>query len=889
MSEVTGELGGQPILLENAATESTLQLLLQATLANSSNKSKAAQIQKLYEEALTKSTKSKYDEIKALEEEEKLREDLNRLLDKETARRKAVVEDLQTSMKRVAAFAGAMFSTAAPKITDFTNALEGIPILGPLFAAAGKIIQDNVEAVRKVSSTGADLGGSLMSIRSNAARAGVALDDYVDIVTRNSQAFARLSGNVATGTRVFNDISGVVQRKFGGQLAALGFSMAEISENIAGYIDIQSQLGHAQKMSQTELINGAAAYNFELDQMAKATGIERKALQDKIKQAAEDKRIRALQIDIGRQGGNVAKAFGMLKEKLGPMADGLFDIMLNEGNAMTGMGKSLTQYSSSAVDVMMQFKRDGDISKLMRGLGQVGAELEQSGEGFGGTLGLFTNVLSHKGNQMLDAFGFIPELKSLAQGLEPAAEQQRQIIEKNGRAAMGLDRMILNIRNLFVNIMAPLVNYFEKHFASIMGLLGKYATQFVNWITGLLDMLQDTGSFKPVLTQAVRDIMNNAAPILAEALKGLFLNPLVIGALVTTIGTMMFVAGAAGAVGRGVAGAGGALAERAIGGLTGSRRTTVPDVPDTKPGFMKTAEDKIRDRQSAKDAGGKGNKGGSKIADGVSGVTGGLLEGMANGLAAFGAKAPLILLGATTFSAATAIIIAGVGAGLAAASYLIGSSLPKLTEGMKSLESLDGNALQSAGLGIAAVAGGLAVFAVGGAAASASSVFSSFIDGLGGLFGAKSPLEKLKAFAAAGDDLGRSAQGFTAFKLAITDMPFDKLAFSDNQLKSLELGTARVKGLSNALSQVREEMKAVTQPSLTETLTATIKDVGTAISNKIAGTKEKGKSVEALMTDLNEKVDLLNTNMLSLVEIQERVAPDVRRTARNTRDASGRV
>jgi hypothetical protein len=53
---VSGELGGQPVFLENAATEATLEALLQATLANSPNKGKAAQIQKAYEEAVKRST-----------------------------------------------------------------------------------------------------------------------------------------------------------------------------------------------------------------------------------------------------------------------------------------------------------------------------------------------------------------------------------------------------------------------------------------------------------------------------------------------------------------------------------------------------------------------------------------------------------------------------------------------------------------------------------------------------------------------------------------------------------------------------------------------------------------------------------------------------------------
>lgn len=853
MAEVTGELGGQPIILENAATETTLQLLVQAVNASNPNRGRAAQIQKMYDEALTKTVKSKAKELKLLQEEEKSREDLNKAIDEETERRKKIVADLQEFSEVLGRGVSTAFATATPKITDFTDSLNGLPLVGPIFTALGRAVQGQLDAFRQLTSTGADLGGSLTDVRTSAAAAGLSLDDYVNVLTQNSETFARLTGNVATGARVFREISGAIQTNFGRQLANLGFTIGEVSEFTAGYLDIQTRLGHAQRMNQRELISGSQEYLLELDQLSKATGIERKQLQEKLKQAADDKRIRAMQLEIGRAGGNVATAFAMLKEKLGPAADSLFDIMFNQGVAMTDLGKSFQQFSPSVTQVMLQFRKDGDIDKLMRGLGVVGTELRQSGMSFGGSLTTLVNVTDRKGNEILGSFGFIPELEALGPGLIKAQQDQKDAIETANRASASFDRALLNIRNLFLTALGPALSYFESQSTRFITDVQQYVQRFANWITMLIDTTESKG-LSEAIGQMFSDIMSNAAPIIGRALFDLFTNPLVIAALASAIATASFVAGAAAKVG------GGAV-DMLSGGLGGSKGGPTRD-PKT----------------------GRFVKGGTAAAPGA-GLISGLIQGVGSGLAGIGAKAPLVLAGAAAIAGSIGLI----GAGIAGATWLMGKALPTLAEGMKSMEQLDGSKLMSAGAGMAALGGGLAAFSVTSLGSSVASVFTSLTDGIAGLFGAKSPLERLREFAVVGNDLGKSAEGFTAFKLALTDMPLQNLSFTDRQLANLDLGTAKVRRLSAALTTVREEMKAISTPSITETVTSAIKDIGEAITSKLGGKVGKEATVESLMTDLNNKVDRLNINMATLVTINQNMAPDLRKTARNTKAASGVV
>lgn len=124
----------------------------------------------------------------------------------------------------------------------------------------------------------------------------------------------------------------------------------------------------------------------------------------------------------------------------------------------------------------------------------------------------------------------------------------------------------------------------------------------------------------------------------------------------------------------------------------------------------------------AKSIGGGLMSGAGKIAGGGAGVgsspldavgkagggVGGALEGLAKGLTAF--ANPMILLGATILAGSLAILITGVGAGIAATMALIGLSLPVFSEGLKKLSEVDSSNFGSLALGMGALGLGLLSF-----------------------------------------------------------------------------------------------------------------------------------------------------------------------------------
>lgn len=859
--EVEGFIGSEEVVLKNAATETTLQLLVQAVNAANPNKGNAGRLQKMYEESLKKSNDGHVAALKKLKEEEKERDNINKLLDKEQDKRKKFIDDLDGVSRVLGRGFTAIFATATPKLADLTNALSGIPILGPIIGAFGQAAQDSIDNFRTLSSVGADLGNDINAVRFAAVDAGLSLDDFKNIVMNNATVLAGLEGNAATGVKRFAALSGSIQREVQPRLERLGFTMEETASGLVNYIDLQTQLGRAQKMTDMELRMGSEEYLMELDQLARATGLQRKEVMELQKQQLADKNVKNVMLGMSEaQRKEYQRTLTALKA-----AGGNTDIF---AKLVASGGRGLDNVSRSYARLYPEIARQAAAFSQNRGTFEGTAAAFNAGQraasGMNTAFYRNTALLGVLGKETNQAATEMAGMKVMAESLTDAERAQIEAVENAEKAAAGVDRTLLNLRNIFMSYLEPALKKFLDSVGGFAGLMdtekgaGKKLKEFMervgNYFKSLFDTLSsENGGVGAMFKQIGTDIVDVLVPVMGEALFKLFTHPTVLTAMglafTAAIGMAvvkaMVMSKITGMMGGG-AGAGSASAGRGVGRGAASL--------------------------------------GTGIGQGLGGLTSGILSGIAKGLEAF--SNPKVLIGATMLGASITVI----GAGIAGASWLLGKSLPTLAEGMKSLEDLDGEKLKSVGIGVAAVGGGLLAFGSASVIGSVTSAFGSLVDGIAGMFGAKSPIEKLKEFAVVGNELGKSAEGFTAFKMAITDMPLQNLSFTDKQLENLDIGTAKLRRLSGTLASVREEMKSISSPSITEAVTGAIKDIGTTITAKLGGDKvAKEKTVETLMTDLNSKVDRLNNNMANLVAIQERVAPSVEKTATYAKRNSGNL
>jgi len=120
------------------------------------------------------------------------------------------------------------------------------------------------------------------------------LDQFVELINNNSKTLAQFAGTVGQGRNALADISkGIVRSQLGRNLELMGFSIKDINEGIAGYVALQTQIGRAQKMSNEQLSQSAAAYLKEMDALSKVTGIQRKDMEAEMDRARSEQRFRA--------------------------------------------------------------------------------------------------------------------------------------------------------------------------------------------------------------------------------------------------------------------------------------------------------------------------------------------------------------------------------------------------------------------------------------------------------------------------------------------------------------------------------------------------------------------------------------------------------------------
>jgi hypothetical protein len=837
--QVTGELSGSPIFLENAATEATLEALLQATLANSPNKGKAAAIQKAYEEAVKKSTERQQGNTDALKrkdellaKEEKQRQDLNKQMQEEKEAREKLFNGLNELGQLVGKGLGAAFGTATPKVNDFTNALSGIPILGPIIGALGNALQGSIDNFRTLSTVGADFGTSVLGVRKVAERAGLSLETFTKTVTDNSSMLALLGGNAAAGAKIFQSVSASLQGPFQQGLANLGFTMEETAEYTAGYLAIQTRLGRAQRMTQDELNAGTQDYLLELDRLARVTGLRREELQKEIMSQTMDKRMKALAMQLGTFGTELMGTIGSIEAKNKDTAEGLKDIMLTNGAPITQQGKSIMLNNRALAEAAVAYKNQKiDIHQFnaaLRAGGKASADAQRANGGF-------MAGISHLNNGINDTFMAMSIFENHGLKAAEAADEQAYRLRVSGDALLNLDKSLLIIRDNFQAILLPSLQLFGDFLVNNVEFLEEFAVGLRKGLETFLDTFKKDG-IGAAIGQSLSGLGQIVGPILADILgetfRSLFTsNPVITGTIVAI--TALF------------------ASAKVIG--------AVKTIADTFGEGGGKGKGKVGPRP--------GSLGGWQNSGNMSGGPSSPVGGPAGGNLIKGGK--LFGVGA----------LASYGGGMAADS-LKEAGHTKSGAWMDMASTTAGMAGTGALLG--SMFGPLGTL-IGGGAGAAVGAGMGIYQNWGNFFGGgdKKTAEPDKKDI---DKAAQVAQTVTseevkALSAALKDLDYSKLTIKPEVFASLDSGTMKMRQLRGEVNAMTTSFRALDNTGL-DKITKGISSLSEEFEkfNKrfsidfMEVFKKLDKESQAtLLSQLNDKMDQLNSNALRLIEVQEEV------------------
>ena len=826
--QVTGELGGSPIFLENAATEATLEALLQATLANSPNKGKAAQIQKAYEEAVKRSTERQQGSTDALKrqaeaiaKEEKNRQDLNKQMQEEKEAREKLFNGLNELGQLVGKGLGAAFGTATPKVNDFTNALSGIPILGPIIGALGNALQGSIDNFRTLSTVGADFGVGVIEVRSEAAKAGLSLETFTKTIAENSGNFALLGGNAIEGAKRFQAVNASLQGPFQQGLARLGFSMEETAEYTAGYLAMQTKLGRAQRMTQEELNQGAQDYLIELDRLARVTGMSRAEAQKALDAQLQDKRMKALTASLGAFGTELNSTIAGIAGKDKDIAEGLKDLMVTNGAPITEMGKSIALNNPELARAAVAYKNQritaAEFEKSLRSAGRASNDRMKAE---GGNLALY----SHLGNGINNAVFQLGQFENYAEAAGASVNDQNKGLRNTANDLANLDKALLKIRDNFAKILMPTLEMFGNFLQKNVNFLDKFAISLRDGIEKFLNNMNDPKKgFAGAVTESLKGIGAVVGPVIADVLKetffALFTSNPVVTSLVVAI-TALFAA---------------AKVKGAIDTLSG-------------PGI------------ELPDKGGKGGAGkwGGRLLKGVKGFGVGSLVSIGGDLAAGAARDA-----GHTKTAAWADM-ASTTAGMAGTGALLGSFIP--------------------GVGTAIGAG------VGTVLGAGMGIYQNWGNFFGGGDKKSAAPEKGDMNTAAMVAQTVTSEEVKALAAALKDLDYSKLTIRPEVFASLDSGTLKMRQLRGEVNAMTKSFKALDDTGLDkitkgiQRLSEEFENFNNRFSVDFMNVFKKldKDSQAALLSQLNEKMDLLNTSAARLIEVQEEVEGHTKSMASKT-------
>ena len=664
-----------------------------------------------------------------------------------------IMEDVGNTLKKAFTLEnfGKVLGFAAGTATNFGKEMmkgsvelgdfaQHIPVIGGSLGVFTNILQDGLDTFRSLSDVGAGFGNDLVELRRNAAAAALPLDMFASMISQNADSMRLLGGTTSEGAKRFAQLSKEMRTgAFGERLMNMGFTMEDLNEGLGSYIDLQARLGRAGQMSNQQLVQGSQNYLTELDRLARVTGQSRKALQDEIAAMAQKSNLQALADAIGGEGGeNFLAGMAAARKLLPGFGDALED--LADGIPQTELGKKLAALSPAVADAAAAFGR-GQISQ---------EEFFDSLKNVGGPQLLeFVDGLDASTRQALlqqegfgELLGSVHEMRKFVDsnfdGAAAQAEQNRRNKINEGLATF--QQRIEEVRQKFMEAFID------------SGALDAIGTALVNFGDFLIGAMDGIAEFTKKLADG--DILGAVGDLITGSIKTLFENPGTVAAVVGGIAALFAAKSVVGAL----AGAFKSAISGTVSNVAGKLFSGGGAAPDASPSSRRKGP--AVGKGFAKSAGNAGAGVGNFIGQ----MGAGVMKGAAAGLQAF--ANPAILVGATILGGA----ITAIGAGIAGAAWLTGKALPTFVDGIKEFESLDGAAISAAASGMLDLTVAMAAFGAGTAVAGLGTLVGGITEGIGKLFGAEDPLDKVKRFADADIDAAKvktNAEAMVAFSTAM--------------------------------------------------------------------------------------------------------------------------
>jgi hypothetical protein len=523
MASVSGTIGGQPVVLDNAASEATLKAILAALKGNQSSLDKLAAAGGGAGGGGGGSSSGGGGGMGgAAKGASTALGMLGKVAGVGAGGAAAVLGGMVKGLSLFATGITGLIGTVAEavgalaglakqafdgdlRMSQFFDAFKDLPVIGVvagLFSQLAKIQEANLDAYRSLTKVGINFGGALTDVRTAALNMGMSLDQFVGAMKNNQDVFVGLGGTVDGGAQQFVKFSKALRdSKAGDQLMALGMSSEEMANSVGNFIRVNGGLTAKQKGDYEGVAKAAADYAKQTDVLSKLTGQSAEELEKKMAKEANDAAWEAQLQGMDEE--SRKKANEAMKVAMATGGQGAVDALKARMMGlppMTEAGQAFVARMGSAnkqLDVMEKSIKDGTTadqarSKIQNAGADMQVDLAKNAKAQGiQTLQALANSGDETAKAQLRAYSTMEKAgvdtyEGNRKRLAEAEKQQKEQFNSQAAMAARAEKQLKDLGQLMNAFLEPIL----KVFTPIMTDVIKTFTDFVNGPGGREGMRQ---------------------------------------------------------------------------------------------------------------------------------------------------------------------------------------------------------------------------------------------------------------------------------------------------------------------------------------------------------------------------------------------------------------
>lgn len=502
------------------------------------------------------------------------------------------------------------------------------------------------------------------------------------------------------------------------ELTKFGFSTKETGELLGAYLESQRGFTDVNSRTQEQIQKDLVNFGQRITRVSTATGMLRNKLLENVDAISKSVEATILAGQIG------ASAAGRTQEFIASFGD------QRVGNAFLRM---MTDAIKPLNTTFMDFQKIGfggfgqklmEFTQSIKGLDpeeqvKLTAEFTKANKAELDRIVQHANLLRQVGSREAEgALSMVAGMQQQARAYKELTKEERDKLEATAQSSKELQNAIERFKAQIQMTFAPLPAILD----TLTGIL-----QGVNWVFDQVRNIIEAGekfiSSFDIINNMIGEVKILPFVGLGLAIYSIIKSISLLDRLITSTVKRNSVAGAADSLG-GAAGGG-------RGGRTGR---------------------------------------GMGVLGGISEGVGGVLGSLARGIGSF--ANPKILLGASILAGSITVI----GAGIAGATWILGASLPKFAEGIKSFDGINGGNLVDVAKGVASLGGAIVAFGAGSAIGGIGGAIGAISNSFSKLLGNGTIVDQLKIFASLGDGLAKTAAAISGITAAINNLDTIKAA-----------------------------------------------------------------------------------------------------------------